>query len=45
MMITTVILGALTNLINIGLTLYNKGKNRNIYEVKTLVSEGSNQDK
>jgi hypothetical protein len=38
--IVTYIIGLLTIVVNIGVTLYNKGKNRNIYEVKIAVIEG-----
>ncbi len=38
--IVTSIVGLLTIIANIGITLYNKGKNRNIYEVKVSAIEG-----
>lgn len=39
-MIVTIIVGVLTNIFNTAITFYNKGKNRNIYEVKVVVVEG-----
>ncbi|MFA5090478.1 MAG: hypothetical protein WC510_05575 [Candidatus Omnitrophota bacterium] len=39
--IVTFIVGLLTITVNIGITWYNKGKNRNIYEVKVVVVEGN----
>lgn len=38
--ILTSIVGLLSIAVNIGITLYNKGKNRNIYEVKVVIIEG-----
>lgn len=38
--IVTFIVGLLTIAVNIGITWYNRGKYRNIYEVKVVVTEG-----
>lgn len=44
MVTTTIIIGLLTIISNIGITFYNRGKNRKIYEIKSLFTGGGKNE-
>lgn len=44
MVTTTIIIGLLTIISNIGITFYNRGKNRKIYEIKSLFTGGGENE-